>query len=151
MRVFIVALLMTLWLCVPASASADSEVARVKTFTGTASIQRGDKTVTVANDEKIYKGDTLKTGKDGALGIIFRDNTVLSMGPGTTAVVDDFLFAPTEGKFSMVIRMLKGTASCLSGVIAKLSPQSVRFETPVATVGIRGTKFLVAVDEEETP
>jgi hypothetical protein len=44
--------------------------------------------------------------------------------------------------------MLKGTAVYLSGIIGKLSPQSVRFETPNATIGIRGTKMLVKVDED---
>jgi hypothetical protein len=43
--------------------------------------------------------------------------------------------------------MVQGTAVYISGIIAKLSPQSVRFETPNATIGIRGTRFLVKVDE----
>jgi hypothetical protein len=37
----------------------------------------------------------------------------------------------------------------LSGIIAKLSPESVRFETPVGNVGIRGTKFAIKVDGDD--
>lgn len=131
-----------------ASAASDSEVARVKTFTGSASIGRQEKTIPASREEKIFKGDTLRTGADGTLGIIFKDDTCLSLGPGSAVVIDEFLFAPAQGKFALVIRMIKGTAAYLSGVIAKLSPQSIRFETPVATVGIRGTKFLVQIDDE---
>jgi len=42
--------------------------------------------------------------------------------------------------------MFKGTAVYLSGLISKLAPDSARFETPSASVGIRGTKFAVKVD-----
>jgi len=62
-------------------------------------------------------------------------------------VIDEFVFAPHQGEFSLVIKMLKGTAAYLSGLISKLSPESARFETPSASIGIRGTKFAVKVEE----
>ena len=89
--------------------------------------------------------DTLQTGSDGALGVIFKDDTVLSLGPDSLLVIDEFVFAPMEGELSIVTRMLKGTVAYLSGVIAKLSPESARFETPMATLGIRGTRFVAEV------
>lgn len=129
-------------------AAPDGEVARVKTFAGTATIARTDKVIPVSKDEKIYTGDTIKTGANGSVGITFRDNTLLSLGPDSAVVIQEYLFAPAQGKLSIVTRMIKGTAAYFSGIIAKLAPQSVRFETPVATVGFRGTKFLVSVEEE---
>jgi hypothetical protein len=132
-----------------AGAAPEGDVARVKTFTGTASIVRANKVIAVNRNEKLYQGDTLRTGKDGSLGIIFRDNTLLSLGPDSAVIIDEFLFSPAQGKLSIVTRMLKGTASYLSGIIAKLSPKSVRFLTPVANVGFRGTKFLVKIEEEK--
>lgn len=130
-------------------AAAGEEVARVKTFAGTVTIARTDKVILIKKDEKIYTGDTLKTGADGSVGIMFRDNTILSLGPESAVIISEFLFAPAQGKLAIVTRLIKGTAAYLSGIIAKLSPQSVRFETPVATVGFRGTKLLVKIDEEE--
>jgi hypothetical protein len=44
--------------------------------------------------------------------------------------------------------MLKGTAAYLSGLISKLSPDSAHFKTPTASIGIRGTKFVVKVEGE---
>jgi len=140
----------TLPLTLPAAskAAASGEVARVKTIAGTATIARADKVIPVSKDESIYTGDTLKTGANGSVGITFKDNTILSLGPDSVVVIQEFLFAPAQGKLSIVTRMIKGTAAYFSGIIAKLSPQSVRFETPVATVGFRGTKFLVKIEEE---
>jgi hypothetical protein len=78
--------------------------------------------------------------------VVFNDDTLLSLGPGSVLVIDEFVFAPNQGKFSIVIRMLKGTAAYLSGLISKLAPESAHFETPSASIGIRGTKFVVKVE-----
>jgi hypothetical protein len=133
--------------CATFAAASDGSVGRVKTVKGSASIVRGQSSLPAAVNERVFQGDTLRTGPDGSLGVMLKDDTVLSLGPNSAVVIDQFLFAPAEGKLSLVTRMLKGTAVYFSGVIAKLSPQAVRFETPNASIGIRGTRFLVKVDE----
>jgi hypothetical protein len=80
--------------------------------------------------------------------MVFRDDTLLSIGPDSELVVNEFLYSPAEGKLSLVARMLKGTAAFVSGIIGKLAPESVRFETPVATIGLRGTRFAVRIEEQ---
>ena len=133
--------------CATLSAASDGSVGRVKTVKGSASIVRGQSSLPAVVNERVFRGDTLRTGPDGSLGMMLKDDTSLSLGPNSEVVIDQFLFAPAEGKLSLVTRMLKGTAVYFSGVIARLSPQSVRFETPNASIGIRGTRFLVKVDE----
>ena len=134
--------------CASFAVASDGSVGTVKTVNGSASIVRGQSSLPAVVNERIFQGDTLRTGPDGSLGVILKDDTSLSLGPNSVVVVEQFLFAPAEGKLSLVTRMLKGTAVYISGIIAKLSPQSVRFETPNATIGIRGTRFLVKVDED---
>ncbi|OPY16830.1 FecR family protein [Syntrophus aciditrophicus] len=146
MRYFVCVFCLILLLSTPAMAVAEGEAARVKTFKGTAFIVRQQQAIQVKQHDRIYPGDLLRTGPDGTMGVIFRDNTTLSLGPRSEIAVDEFLFAPSQGKLSIVTRMFRGTAAYLSGVIAKLSPASVRFETPAATIGIRGTHFLVQVE-----
>jgi len=133
--------------CATFAAASDGSAGRVKTVKGSASIVRGQSSLPAVVNERVFQGDTLRTGPDGSLGVILKDDTSLSLGPNSVVVVDEVLFAPAEGKLSLVTRMLKGTAVYFSGVIARLSPQSVRFETPNASIGIRGTRFLVKVDE----
>jgi hypothetical protein len=149
-RYFFGVLCLILFFSATALAASGEEAARVKNVSGTAFIVRQNQTLPVQKHDRIFTGDLLRTGRDGTLGVIFRDDTTLSLGPRSELVIDEFLFAPSQGKLSLVTRMLRGTAAYVSGVIAKLSPQAVRFETPTATIGIRGTKFLVKVEGEET-
>jgi hypothetical protein len=81
------------------------------------------------------------------VGIIFVDNSRISLGPNSRLDLKEFVFKPNEGKFSMVNKLSKGTASFVSGKMTKLSPESVVLETPSSTIGIRGTTFNVKVND----
>jgi len=131
----------------PADASAP--VAIVKKVSGSATVVRQGQTIPATKGLEIWENDTLRTGRNGSIGIVFNDDTFLSMGPGSILIIDEFVFAPRQGKFSIVIRMLKGTAAYLSGLISKLSPDSAHFKTPTASIGIRGTRFAAKVEEEQ--
>ena len=97
----------------------------------------------------VFMDDLLTTGKTGAMGIIFMDDTMISIGPDTEFVVDEFVYQPRENTLSFGSRMMRGTLHFVSGTIAKLSPESVSVKTPVGTIGIRGTRFLVKIEENQ--
>jgi len=137
---------LALSLLVLSASAADSAAGFVKTVKGTASIIRQGDTIPAVVGGRVFKDDTLRTGPDGALGITFLDDTVMSLGPGSEVALKDFEFSPAEGRLSIFVRMLKGTAVYLSGIIAKLAPKAVRFETPKANIGVRGTRFAVKVE-----
>jgi len=130
--------------------ASDAPVGSINRLKGTASIIRKNQVIPAQIGEKVYMMDSLKTGPDGSLGMVFKDDTLLSIGPQSEIIISEFIFSPAEGKLSIVTRLLKGTAAYLTGIIAKLSPESVRFETPVANIGIRGTRFAVKI-EDPTP
>ncbi len=145
-------LLAILLVAVPALALASSPTAQetvgvVRNSSGTAAVIRGGLDFPVSAGTKLLVDDILHTGVDGSIGVILRDNSTISIGPGSRLVLRKFLFSPSEGKFGMLVRISRGTMAYISGLIGKLSPESVRFETPVATIGIRGTRFAVKVDE----
>lgn len=126
--------------------AAEEFVGLVKSVQGQASVARGGETKAVVAGMEIKMGDVLKTGGDGSVGLIFSDDTIISMGPRTELAVEDYLFEPIEGKLAFIARILRGTVSYLSGQIAKLSPESVQLVTPAATIGVRGTHVLIKVD-----
>ena len=130
------------------SADASIAVAVVKKLSGNANIVRQGQTIPAINGLEIWENDTVRTGRDGSIGIVFNDETFLSLGPESILVINEFIFAPKQGKFSIMITMLKGTAAYLSGLISKLSPDSAHFKTPTASIGIRGTKFVARVEGE---
>ena len=92
--------------------------------------------------------DKLNTGQDGAIGVIFDDETLLSLGPNSEMVVNDYLFNPEQSRFSFIVRLVRGTAAYMSGLIAKINPEAVRFITPSGSIGVRGTKMVIRVEEE---
>jgi len=71
---------------------------------------------------------------------------LLSLGPNSSLVIEAYLFEPDRRAYSFISRITNGTLQYVSGLIAKLSPGSVEIKTPVATLGLRGTRLLVRVD-----
>ncbi|OGP75042.1 MAG: hypothetical protein A2V86_05535 [Deltaproteobacteria bacterium RBG_16_49_23] len=128
---------------------ASPKVGTVQKVIGTATVVRQGKTIPAIMGLEIWENDTLRTDPNGYMGVVFSDDTLLSLGPESVLVIDKFMFVPKQGKFSIVLRMIKGTAAYLSGLISKLAPESAYFETPTASIGIRGTKFVVKVEEEK--
>jgi len=130
------------------SADPSSTVATVQKVSGTATVVRQGRSLSAVIGLEIHQNDTLRTGPGGSIGVVFNDDTLLSLGPESVVVIDEFVFAPRQGNFSIAIRMVKGTVAYLSGLISKLSPDSAHFETPTASIGIRGTKFVARVEGE---
>lgn len=130
------------------SAAPFAVVGTVREVSGRATVVRQDRTIPAKIGLEICENDMLRTDPDGSIGVLFNDDTRLSLGPESVLVIDEFVFAPEQEKFSIVIRMMKGTAAYLSGLISKLAPDAAHFETPSASIGIRGTKFLVKVKDK---
>ena len=121
-------------------------VGSVKKVTGKAFLGRGEERVAAHIGDHLFGGDVLITSAKSSMGVIFRDDTIISLGSNSEVRIDDFVFRPAEGRMNFLVNVGKGTAQFISGQMAKLSPESVQVETPLSTIGIRGTRFLVKVD-----
>ena len=147
MRIVTVLMMCVLLACATgASAREDPSIGLVKTATGEASILREGRRLAALPGLGLALGDVLATGSSGTLGVILRDDTVISLGPSSQIRLERFAFDPAQGNLGMVLRMTRGLMEYLSGRISKLSPGSVRIETPVATLGIRGTHLLARIE-----
>jgi hypothetical protein len=131
----------------PAAALAADGVATVKTTQGAAFIVAGNDRTPAAVGLVVPEHATLETGEGASIGVTFRDNSTVSIGPNTQIAIDDFVFKPEAQQYAFVTRMAKGTMAYVSGTIAKISPESVAVKTPVGTIGVRGTRFLVKLDD----
>lgn len=142
-------LAMAFWIPgIPGFSEAAEPAGSVLVAQNPAWIARGGERLPAEVGARLFPGDVLQTGGGGALGVTLRDNTRFSMGPDSELVVNDFVFQPHEGRFSLILKMAKGSFSFLSGLIGKLSPESEIVETPVGTIGIRGTHFFARVEGE---
>ncbi len=124
---------------------ADDYVAKVSQVDGAVTIERDSKTIIAAKGVRLKNEDSISTGTDGAIGILFNDETTLSLGPVSKLTIDEYVFDPDRSNFAFVVHLFKGTAAYMSGLIAKLSSDSVSFITPSASIGVRGTKFVIEV------
>ena len=144
LRSWIAALLFVL-MTEPAFSQQPVDVGRIKVVTGSAFIVRAGALVPAQAGQAVFQADGLRTGAGGRVGITLRDDTRLSLGPNSEVRLDRFAYAPAESQVGFVLRIVRGVVAYVSGRIAKLSPDSIRLETPGAIVGVRGTTLAVRV------
>ena len=149
MRSFIkIMFLFVLLICLDAQLiQADDSIGTIKKLNGAATVVRGNGEQKVTLGAAIFMKDVLKTDNTGSLGITFRDNTMISIGPNTVYTIDEYVFKPSEQKLAFVSKISKGTLNFVSGKLTKLAPDAVKLKTPEATIGFRGTRCLIKVED----
>jgi hypothetical protein len=120
----------------------------VKVVRGQVTVQREPAALPVAVGDRLYAGDRISTAADAAIGITLRDDTLMSLGPKTDFVLEQYRFEQADGSGQIAVRIIKGTLRFVTGLIGKAAPESQRVSTPNATIGIRGTDFIVDVSDE---
>lgn len=125
----------------PAAAPADAIVARVALLSGSASVLGADgQARTISRGTPLYSGETVRTQKESWAVLAFRDQTVITVIAESEFKLEDVRIALTPAPAdNFVVRILKGGARSLTGLIAKRRQESVRFNIGTATIGIRGT------------
>ena len=133
-------------LVVSMPAAAD-DIGLIKVATGTVQIERGGAMLKAEVGTVVQAADVLRTGADGSAGVTFADNSLLSIGPNTVFAIDKYRFDSTThaGEFDGTLR--RGRLAAVSGKMVKQAPESMKIRTPAAVMGVRGTEFLVQVDE----
>jgi hypothetical protein len=123
------------------------DIAQFKVAKGSVYIERSGQRLPASVGTHLQATDTVVTGSDGAAGIAFVDNSLLSVGPNSILAIERYAFNSTthEGTFESSLR--KGTLSVVSGKIAKQSPDAMKVKTPSSILGVRGTEFLVRVGD----
>ncbi len=127
--------------------SPTSLIGFIKTANAEASVVVDGKGLPAQPGMPVHTGFVIKTGPDGSVGLTLQDNTVISLGPNTEFAVDEYLYAPAKGDLKLWATLTKGTLQYISGIISKLKPEAVQVKTPAGIIGVRGTHFLVRVDE----
>lgn len=115
---------------------------------------KGTLTALMPNNEKrilqktsvIYLHDTLMTDDTSQAQIAFTDNSLMTFRPSTKFLIDQYNFTPTAKKGSVgkyLMRLIEGGFRTITGLIAKDNPVNYQINTPVATIGVRGTDYAV--------
>lgn len=127
-----------------ADAGAIQQVSGNVTITGADNVARK----AVAKD-KVQSGDTIATESKSETLIRLADDSTVVLRPNTQFQLTEFKYdkAPTD---SSLVKLLRGTARMVTGLIGRRHPARVQVSTITATIGVRGTDFEVAVIPEDT-
>src|SRR5262245_39204476 len=139
----------------PAPAVA-TPIGKVVTAKGAITIEHVDAMIVQANlpanaeqpkaGDLVYKGDIVSTGADSAIGITFADGTAFNLSSNARMVLNEFVYDPNGKSNSTLFSLSKGTFTFIAGKIARTG--DMKIDTPVATMGIRGTTPHVEISSD---
>ena len=119
--------------------TADGDVFAIRTDGARVELEVGD---------PVFQGDVIETGDIGALEMTFVDGTNFALDESARMVLDEMIYDPGTGEGSSAFTVVQGVFSFVSGSIAKSGSDAMTVDTPVATIGIRGTKVAIKAGAE---
>ncbi len=123
------------------AAPHDKPIGRVDSAEGGVVAIRADGTpVALKPGDPVYQGDLLATNGDGAVALHLADDSTFSLGENGRMVLDELVYDPSADAAGATISVVEGVFVFVSGEIAKTTPDAMIVNTPVATIGVRGTK-----------
>ncbi len=118
----------------------ESPVGAVQEVSGHATVTHADGSVeTIVNGTEIYKGDIIETDAAGAVNIKFADETSFAVSEDARLAIDEYVYDASTQSGETNFSVLKGVFVFTSGLIGRDDPDDVKIDTPVGSIGIRGT------------
>lgn len=125
-------------------AAAAQVIGHVTKLTGSATAIRNGVSVILNNGDNVEKGDVVSTGSDSTLGVTFIDGTVFGLSSNARMVLNEMVYDPNGSNNSSLLSLVAGTITFVAGETAKHG--DMKIDTPVATMGIRGTAVLTEIN-----
>ncbi|CAI8410592.1 MAG: Uncharacterised protein [Hyphomonas sp. TMED17] len=127
------------------SQSVSAQIGEIDKLRGRGDIVR-DAVITEAELEyPIEKLDTVRTG-NGTIRVTFNDGTNVSITEHSKLVIDDFVYGGEPSASGMRLRFAGGTMRYRTGLNSAIPKSNIDLSTPTATIAVRGTEFVAAVD-----
>jgi tetratricopeptide (TPR) repeat protein len=141
----------------PGNATEFKPIGKVLSVSGSVVIQHTTAVILQANlarnpnstariNDLVYQGDFVETGADGVVGIVFLDGTSFNLSRNARIELNELIYNPRTNSNSTFFNLQKGTLTFIAGATAKIG--DMKIETPVATMGIRGTAPRVEILED---
>lgn len=131
-----------------AQAAEDAVVGDVVSVSGTVLLRSDGKGASSAQmrtakaGDVVYTQDVINTGSDGRIKVLMKDKSIIDLGPSALFRVDDFKGKKGASDREVEVSMVYGTMR--AAVTQKLEGKGkFKVKTPSATMGVRGTEFVV--------
>ncbi|TAN78875.1 MAG: hypothetical protein EPN20_00750 [Magnetospirillum sp.] len=120
---------------------AAEPAARITRQTGETRVLRAGVSVPLAAGGEVFARDHLTAAAGGRLEASFADGTIVTLAGSSEVAIDSWRFTPDDNDSRLFLRLITGSVMVVAGRVAELPDQQLRLRTPVATVGVRGTRF----------
>ncbi len=103
--------------------------------------------VPVAQGDSVFLDEAVQSGADSKARLLLEDNTNVSIGPGSTVKLDNFVYSGPKRPGTIALNIGKGTLRFVTGNASK---RAYTIWTPTAAIGVRGTILRIEVSPTET-
>lgn len=122
------------------TATDASPVGRIEEIEGSATITRTDGSKADATPGMpVYQGDVIETDAKGSVNIVFADETSFAVSENARLAIDEYVYDPATESGETHFSVLRGMFVFTSGLVGRDDPDDVKIETPMGSIGIRGT------------
>jgi len=127
---------------IAAQALCAEEVGQVQYTRGAVTMQNmdGSNARLIAKDERVQRGEVLKTGPRSFTIVKLNDGTRMTIRPNSSFSVEQFN-PKKDSTATAILRLFRGGMRAITGYISKNNRDGYKVKTGVATLGIRGTEF----------
>lgn len=116
---------------------------------GDVTVQSGEMAAAQAVvSEPIFLDDSVNSAKSSTLQILLLDETTFTVGPSCELVIDKFVYNPNSNSNSMSAKVKNGAFRFMSGNVSRSQNSTVEIDSPIASMGVRGTIVEGAVGAE---
>ena len=128
-----------LWVLLLAPSIAFAGVGTIEHDQGRTWNERSNRTENIDLGYEVLMNDFYQTGEDGQIGIVFIDETSVTVIENSELMIDDFVYDPATNAGELAFNVTVGSFRYVSGAIAANNEQQVKITTPSATITVRGT------------
>ena len=139
-------ILLSFLVLLPSMSLANVSAGSIGEMKGSGAIERDNESIEGGDGVEVQMQDTAVTA-NGRMRIDFKDETRVDLTEHARLLIDEFVYDPANDVGSLSIKATLGGVRYASGQIAKRYQQNVKIKTPSATIGVRGTDFVMVVDE----
>ena len=116
-------------------ARSKSHIGVVSLINNIVSAEENNKESILTNADKIYPGQFIKTLLNSKVQILFKDQTIINIGPDTEMLIESYIDTQQNTKF--LINLSRGVVRFQSGT---LPSESYKIKSPIAVVKQRVLK-----------
>lgn len=126
-----------------AVAAENARSGTIKNIKGNVSVESKGVLRAVSAGSAIFESDQIVTGKNSGAGLTLADGTVITMGANSKLDMAKFQFDAVTEEGNILVKLIRGSMRMITGLVGKHNSQNVQVTTRSATIGIRGTDFIV--------